>query len=121
MSTTIRSLVRQTVLLASSVLTTSVLNLMLFTSSISIPAYQLTSLSILLSLPQPLIAVSKVVPHRRSPFNPLAHLYFYFFNLIDFCLSLANLYLALAVVCLSRDAGKNDLSISGGNYVYLFF
>ena len=41
------------------------------------------------------------------------------FHLINLCLFPAELTGAL--VCLSGDAGKYDLSISGGNDVYLFF
>ena len=119
MTMTIRATVRQIVLLASLVPTTSELNSLLLTSPILIPAFQFILLTTLVSFPRYLTTVSDVGHHQRSPRNFFGPTYIFFFYSINCCLFLGNL--TLVAVCLRHDAGKHDLFISGGNDVYLFF
>ena len=69
MTMTIRATVRQIVLLASLVPTTSELNSLLLTSPILIPTFQFILLTTLVSFPRYLTTVSDVGHHQRSPRN----------------------------------------------------
>ena len=72
MNMSIQLTVRQIVLLVSSVPTTSVLSFPPLTLPISTPASQLTLLLTLFSFPPHGLALSKVAPHQRFPFNNLS-------------------------------------------------